>query len=160
HGVQGTAELLDNRFKLLWQGRRGALPRHNTLHAMLDWSFNLLSARDRTILARLGVFAGPFDLEAVRAVVARGYNAFEVEQSLENVVGKSLVWTFGSSGSTRYRLAHVTREFALAELAKRDEKGEVAAHHARHILSRLQAAHCHEPHNEPAGARPRSPFFL
>src|SRR6202008_2293564 len=50
HGVQGAAGLLDNRFRLLWQGCRGALPRHQTLHAMLDWSFNLLSERDRTLL--------------------------------------------------------------------------------------------------------------
>src|SRR6202012_4483401 len=50
HGIRETAELLDNRFKLLWQGRRTALPRHQTLHAMLDWSFNLLSARDCSVL--------------------------------------------------------------------------------------------------------------
>jgi DNA-binding winged helix-turn-helix (wHTH) protein len=68
YGVQRTSNLLDNRFKLLWQGRRCALPRHKTLHAMLDWSFNLLSKADRAILARLGVFAGPLDLAAVRAV--------------------------------------------------------------------------------------------
>src|SRR5258707_9924366 len=47
HGIRGTAELLDNRFKLLWQGRRTALPRHQTLNAMLDWSYNLLQERDK-----------------------------------------------------------------------------------------------------------------
>jgi predicted ATPase len=43
HGIRATEELLDNRFKLLWQGRRTSLPRHQTLNAMLDWSYNLLS---------------------------------------------------------------------------------------------------------------------
>ena len=58
YGLEGTAKLLNNRFKLLWQGRRSALPRHQTLHAMLDWSYNLLSARDRRALDRLSVFVG------------------------------------------------------------------------------------------------------
>jgi predicted ATPase len=138
HGVQGTAELLDNRF--LWQGRRIGLPRHNTLHAMLDWSFNLLSERDRTILARLGVFGGAFSLAAVRAVAAGdGYDAFDVEQSLDDLVEKSLVWTAGSSRSTLYRLPHMTREFAREELAKHDDKHEVASRHARYVLSVLDS---------------------
>ena len=64
YGMQGTAELLSNRFKLLWQGRRSAPPRHQTLAAMLDWSFNLLSARDRRVLGRLSIFVGLFTLEA------------------------------------------------------------------------------------------------
>ena len=161
HGVQGVVELLDDRFELLWQGRRGALPRHKTLHAMLDWSFSLLSERDRTILARLGVFAGAFDRAAVRAVIAGdGYDAFEVDQSLDNLVEKSLVWTFGASGSTFYRLPHVTRDFALVEFAKRDEKREVATRHARHMLSLLEAGRPREPLNELAGASPLSPYLL
>ena len=140
-GVQGAAELIDNRFKLLWQGQRSALPRHKTLHAMLDWSFNLLSERDRTILARLGVFASAFDLAAVRAVVVSdGYGAFDVERSLDDLVEKSLVWTCASSTGTLYRLPHVTREFALVELDKRDEKREVETRHARYVLSLLEAA--------------------
>ena len=52
-GIRGTAELLDNRFGLLWHGRRTALPRHQTLNAMLDWSYSLLSQREREILCRL-----------------------------------------------------------------------------------------------------------
>ena len=50
HGIRGTAELLDNRFKLLWHGRRTALPRHKTLNGMLDWSYNLLGERDKLVL--------------------------------------------------------------------------------------------------------------
>src|SRR5277367_1795484 len=63
-GIRGTAELLDNHFSLLWQGRRTALPRHETLNAMLDWSYNLLSEREKVVLCRLSVFVGGFTLQA------------------------------------------------------------------------------------------------
>jgi predicted ATPase len=55
-GIRGTAELLDNRFSLLWHGRRTALPRHQTLNAMLDWSYSLLAEREKVVLCRLSVF--------------------------------------------------------------------------------------------------------
>ncbi len=57
-GIRGVAELLDNRFGLLWQGRRTALARHETLNAMLDWSYSLLSEREKVVLCRLSVFVG------------------------------------------------------------------------------------------------------
>ena len=56
-GIRGVAELLDNRFSLLWHGRRTALPRHQTLNAMLDWSYNLLSESERVVLSRLSASA-------------------------------------------------------------------------------------------------------
>src|SRR5690606_25127887 len=68
YGVHGTMELLNSRFNLLWQGRRSALPRHQTLQAMLDWSYNLLSERERCVLYRLSVFVGPFQLTAAQRV--------------------------------------------------------------------------------------------
>ena len=155
HGVQGVAELLEDRFRLLWQGRRNGLPRHKTLHAMLDWSFSLLSERERTIFARLGVFGGPFDLAAARAVAGGdGYDAFDVELSLDHLVEKSLVWTLGSPASSLYRLPHVTRDFALVELDKRDDKNAVAARHARNVLSLLEAGRAHEPLDELVAAPP------
>ncbi len=70
HGVRGTAELLNSRFNLLWQSRRSALPRHQTLQAMLDWSYNLLSETDRRVLYRLSVLTGPFDLSATRWIAS------------------------------------------------------------------------------------------
>src|SRR6202000_1581669 len=63
-GIRETAELLDNRFSLLWHGRGTALPRHETLNAMLDWSYNLLSEREKVVLSGLSVFVGDFTLEA------------------------------------------------------------------------------------------------
>src|ERR1700730_11147615 len=69
-GIRGTAELLDNRFSLLWHGRRTALPRHETLNAMLDWSYSLLSEREKVVLCRLSVFVGNFTLQAAGSVAA------------------------------------------------------------------------------------------
>src|ERR1700691_2106729 len=69
-GIRGTAELLDNRFSLLWQGRRTALPRHETLNAMLDWSYNLLSEREKVVLCRLSVFVGDFTRQAASSVAS------------------------------------------------------------------------------------------
>src|ERR1700691_2303914 len=70
-GIRGTAELLDNRFSLLWHGRRTALPRHETLNAMLDWSYSLLSEREKVVLCRLSVFLGDFTLQAASSVASK-----------------------------------------------------------------------------------------
>ena len=69
-GIRGIAELLDNRFSLIWHGRRTALPRHQTLNAMLDWSYNLLSQHEKAVLGRLSVFVGDFTLEAACSVAS------------------------------------------------------------------------------------------
>src|SRR5216684_1438427 len=67
-GVRETAALLDSQLRLFWQGRRTALPRHQTLGATLDWSHNLLSEFERVVLRRLAVFVGSFSLEAAQSV--------------------------------------------------------------------------------------------
>src|SRR5205814_509079 len=69
YGLQQTAALLDQRLTLLWMGPRTAPPRQKTLHAMLDWSYGLLSERERVVLRRLAVFVGHFTLDAALAVV-------------------------------------------------------------------------------------------
>src|SRR5260370_16784020 len=63
-GISGTAELLDNRFAVIWQGRRTSLPRHQTLKSMLDWSYNLLSHLKKRVLCRLSTFVGCFTIKA------------------------------------------------------------------------------------------------
>src|ERR1700689_2290175 len=69
-GIRGTAQLLDNHFSLLWHGRRTALPRHQTLNAMLDWSYSLLSEREKVVLRRLSIFVGGFTLQAAGSVAS------------------------------------------------------------------------------------------
>ncbi len=70
YGLQPTRDLLSNRFRLLWQGRRSAPPRQQTLAAMADWSYNPLSPKERLVLVRLSVFVGAFTLEAAETVLS------------------------------------------------------------------------------------------
>src|SRR5580658_9553301 len=88
HGVRGTAALLDQQFRLHWRGRRTALPRHQTLSATLDWSYNLLSPTEQLVLRRLAVFVGGFSLEAVLAVVAESLRPAELTETLATLADK------------------------------------------------------------------------
>jgi predicted ATPase/DNA-binding winged helix-turn-helix (wHTH) protein len=132
HGLQGTAALLDGRLKLLWQGRRTALPRHQTLHATLDWSHSLIGERERTVLRRLSRFVGPFTLDAAEAVASDdGIDPSEVAEDLAQLAAKSLVVTDTSEDKARYRLLDTTRSYAHAKL---DAAGEVDATARKHAL--------------------------
>jgi predicted ATPase/DNA-binding winged helix-turn-helix (wHTH) protein len=137
HGIRGTAELLDNRFKLLWQGRRTALPRHQTLNAMLDWSHNLLGERDKLVLCRLSVFVGVFTLKAALSVAGAEANEAEVADAVASLVAKSLISTSAISESTYYRLLDTTQAYAAGKLAERSEADEVARRHAIYYSSYL-----------------------
>jgi predicted ATPase/DNA-binding winged helix-turn-helix (wHTH) protein len=131
YGLQGTADLLNNRFKLLWQGRRSALPRHQTLHAMLDWSFNLLSDRDRRVLSRLSIFHGVFMLEAAQAVAADDQvDAMEVAEAIASLIDKSLIWVAPIDGTAHHRLLDSTLAFAAEKLAQSADANAVARRHA------------------------------
>src|ERR1700745_3475270 len=93
-GVKCTWDLITGKSteRILIGGRRTALPRHQTLRATLDWSYELLSEPERVILRRIGVFAGPFTLEAAGAVAASpGLAAPDVIEGLTSLVAKSLV---------------------------------------------------------------------
>jgi predicted ATPase/DNA-binding winged helix-turn-helix (wHTH) protein len=130
-GIRGTAELLDNRFGLLWHGRRTALPRHETLNAMLDWSYSLLSEREKVVLCRLSVFVGDFTLQAAGSIASETKpeesDVFDVVASL---VAKSLVSTAILNESTYCRLLDTTRAYAAAKLAERGEADHIARRHA------------------------------
>ncbi len=136
YGLQGTADLLSNRFKLFWQGRRSAPPRHQTLQAMLDWSFNLLPERDRQVLARLSVFVGVFTLEAAQAVVSDApLDEREVADSVASLVGKSLISVTQPQGVPIYRLLDPTLAYAADKLAQHADANEVARRHALHFTA-------------------------
>jgi len=84
--------LLNDRFKLLWEGRRTALPRHQTLRATLDWSYDLLSEHERLVLRRLSVFTGIFTLDAARSVAADDdVDGAQIVASVVSLVTKSLI---------------------------------------------------------------------
>jgi predicted ATPase len=130
-GIRGTAELLDNRFSLLWHGRRTALPRHQTLNAMLDWSYKQLSEREKAVLCRMSVFVGDFTLQAAGSVGSETEaDKADVIDAVASLVTKSLISTTVVNESTYYRLLDTTRAYAAAKLAERDEADRIARRHA------------------------------
>jgi predicted ATPase/DNA-binding winged helix-turn-helix (wHTH) protein len=132
-GIEELAARLDDRFHLLTGGRRTALPRHQTLRATLDWSYELLPEAERVILRRLGVFAGYFSLEAAGAVVASDeLKPSEVVDGLSSLVAKSLVSSAAEGSPVRYRLLETTRAYALEKLVERGEHEPLARRHARY----------------------------
>jgi predicted ATPase len=122
--------LLDSRFGLLWQGRRTALPRHETLNAMLDWSYNLLSEREKLVLCRLSIFVGDFLPLAAYSVAAEEGHDANVAGAIVSLVEKSLISTSEIGRSTYYRLLDLTRVFAKAKLIQRSEVDSIARRHA------------------------------
>ena len=122
-------ERLSDRFGLLTGGSRAALPRHQTLRFAIDWSYDLLNERERSLLRRLGVFASSFSLAAAGAVAPTAEpSTVDVLNTLTSLVEKSLVAILPTSGSSRYRLHETMRDYALSKLAERGE--EVAARRA------------------------------
>ncbi|WP_454848298.1 ATP-binding protein [Rhizobium binxianense] len=138
HGLRETASLLDSRFALSWQGRRTAPPRHQTLHAMLDWGHGLLLERERVVLRRLSIFVGPFTLAEAQAVAAEGeVGAADVVEALAQLVSKSLVLVDPSEKTTRYRLLDATCAYAGARLAESGEEAGIASRHALYYRRQL-----------------------
>ena len=129
-GIRETAELLDNRFSLLWRGRRTALPRHETLNAMLDWSYSLLSEHEKVVLCRLSVFVGDFTLQAAGSVASETEaGEADVIDAVASLVAKSLIFATVINVST-YRLLDTTHVYAAAKLAERGEADRIARRHA------------------------------
>jgi predicted ATPase len=90
--VEEIAARLHDRFRLLVRGDRTAVPRQQTLQALIDWSYDLLTERERAVLRRLSVFAGGWTLEAAEAVAAAGdVPEADVLDLVSNLVEKSLV---------------------------------------------------------------------
>ena len=99
------------------------MPRHQTLRATLDWSYELLSEPERVVLRRLAVFAGIFRLEAASAVIASPEIApAEVVDGIANLVAKSLVTLVAGGTVARYRLLDTTRAYALEKLIEAGER--------------------------------------
>jgi predicted ATPase/DNA-binding winged helix-turn-helix (wHTH) protein len=129
---------LDQRFQLLTAGSRTALPRQQTLHAALDWSYGLLAAPEQQLLARLSVFPGTATLPAVAAVVAgEGLPPDAIGDLILSLVEKSLVQADHGGHETRYRLLESTRYYAREKLGP---ARELRRRHAAHVAARLAEA--------------------
>lgn len=138
-GVKGIATLLEDKFRLLSQNHRTALPRHQTLEATFDWSFDLLTPTEQALLARIAVFSHAFTLEAVQQAAAREEDSLDmVFATIGDLVAKSLVVFVEDEGGARYRLLETVRGFALARLGDGEERQETARRHARYVISRCE----------------------
>lgn len=113
-GIQQIAGRLDDRFVLLTGGRRTALPRHRTLRATLDWSYELLPESERRLLRNLAIYPAGFTLEAAMAVSVEDEE--ETALGLSNLVSKSLVTFDGTEVAPRWRLLETVRVYALEKL--------------------------------------------
>jgi predicted ATPase/class 3 adenylate cyclase len=145
------ARRLERSFALLTAGRRGAVARHQTLRATIDWSFNLLSGSEQVLLARLAVFAGGATLEAAEAVCGgEGIDPDAVFELLAALVARSLVVAGEHGPQTRYRLLETIRQYGDERL---DQAGETELWRARHagyyadLLPRV-LQHAHDPNPE------------
>jgi predicted ATPase/DNA-binding winged helix-turn-helix (wHTH) protein len=137
-GVQQVASGLGDRLDLLTSRRRSALPRHRTLRATLDWSYELLSEVERTLLRSLAIFSGPFTLEDARAIAATP----DMIERLSELVDKSLVIAEFKGTSTLHRLLETTRAYAFEKLRANDELDHSARRHAeryRDLFERIEA---------------------
>ncbi len=144
-GIRGTADLLDGGAGLLLQGRRSALPRHQSLQALLDWSFNLLPPYEQTILRRLSIFVGQFTLEAAHAVAGEAEGQTQaITNAIASLVDKSLIQISSANGAAYYRLLDTTRAYAAAQLAESGEPEAIAKRHARYFAALLKASEAEE----------------
>lgn len=134
------AHRLDDRFRLLTGGSRTALPRHRTLRAMVDWSWELLTDAERVVLRRLAVFSGGASLDAAERVCAgAGVGSAQVLELLTALTEKSLVVAEGE----RYRLLGTIKEYAQQRLA---EAGETELGRRAHLEHFTELAETAEPH--------------
>jgi predicted ATPase/class 3 adenylate cyclase len=121
---------LDRRFEVLAGGRRRAVERHQTLRAVIDWSYELLAEADQRLLARLSVFAGGCTLEAIEAVcVGEPVHSGAVFALVAGLVAKSLVVATDEGLATRYRLTETIRQYGEERL---DQHGETEARRGTH----------------------------
>jgi tetratricopeptide (TPR) repeat protein len=152
--VEQIAARLADQFNLLTSGRRTALPRHQTLRAAIDWSYDLLTAAERALLGRLAVFAGGWTLEAAEQLDNSTVQQARAKQDstaasanlldlLMQLVNKSLVLVTVQGAETRYRMLETIRAYALEKLTAQGELDPVCRQHALVYLALAEAA---EPH--------------
>ena len=129
--VEEISRRLDQRFRLLTGGSRDRLPRQQTLRALIDWSYDLLTEPEKTLLRRLSVFAGGWTLSAAEVVCAgEPVEDFEVLDLLTALVDKSLVVAEPAGDGMRYRLLETIRQYGMDRLG---ERGEVEAVRDGHL---------------------------
>ncbi|MEU7455224.1 AfsR/SARP family transcriptional regulator [Streptosporangium roseum] len=129
--AEQIAHRLDDRFRLLTGGSRTALPRHQTLRAVVGWSWDLLDEQERVLARRLSVFAGGAALDCAEEICSgHGLDRAEVLDVLARLVDKSLVVAQSHGAAVRYRMLETIRAYAAERLAESGEQGRVRLAHA------------------------------
>ncbi len=129
---------LDERFRLLTGGSRSALPRQQTMRALIDWSYDLLNEQERQLFRRLSVFVGGWTLESATAVCSDDALAeWDVIELLGSLVDKSLVVVEMSAEDQRYRMLESTRQYAREKLEADGEGPIFARRHAEWIEGKV-----------------------
>lgn len=129
------AARLDDRFTLLAHGRRGALPRHQTLRAMIDWSYELLSEVEKAAFRQLGIFVGGWELDLAESLIGA-----DVLAVLTQLVSKSLVVVEEAGDHMRYRLLETIREYALERLREAGEMQDAQRRHVEAVMALVERA--------------------
>ena len=127
--IEAIAERLDQRFAWLNKRVGGTTSRQHTLHTLIDWSYGLLSAQERSVLRQLSVFVGGWTLEAAEAILAPGEPCGEV---MTKLVDHSLVVFGADVGRRRYGMHETIRQFAQEQLRGSDQEAEALERHARY----------------------------
>jgi non-specific serine/threonine protein kinase len=145
-GTDQIAARLKDRFRLLASGFRTASPRHQTLRALVDWSYDLLAEEERALLRRLTVFTGGFDLRAAEAVSGdldpedAGQEGRSVADLLARLVEKSLVQAVERDGGMRYRLLETIRQYGLEKLRETGDEPLLRERHAAYYVALAEMA--------------------
>ncbi len=127
--AQQIASRLDDRFRLLTGGSRTALPRQQTLRAMIDWSYSLLSEQEKMLFRRLAVFVGGWTLDAAEAACSEAGNGLDILDLLARLVDKSLVFTEEFNGEIRYHRLETIRQYSREKFFETDEVEEIKDRH-------------------------------
>ena len=140
--MEEIAARLNDRFRLLTGGARTALPRHQTLQAMMDWSHSLLSEFERILLRRLSVFVGGWSLAAAESVCGdEKINADEILDLLTQLLNKSLVIADREQGKeTRYRMLETIRQYAQRKLLAAGEGDLLSQRHLAYFVDLAEQA--------------------
>jgi predicted ATPase/DNA-binding winged helix-turn-helix (wHTH) protein len=139
-GVKGTVARLLSRLELLKLSHRTIVPRHRTLRAMLDWSYDLLSDIERIVFRRIAFFVGHFTLEAAQRVAGEpGSPTADIVDAIAGLFEKSLLETRLDQGQPQYRFLHTTRAYALGKLEEHAELDLVSARHAECVAEQLES---------------------
>ena len=124
--LDGINERLNDRFKLLTGGKRTALPRQQTLRALIDWSYDLLSENEKILLQRLSIFSGSWTYEAMEKICSDDViEEFEILDMLGNLIDKSLVKVVESENIFRYTMLETIRKYGSEKLTGSGDKDEL-----------------------------------